>query len=71
MTTFERFVILFLIVIFTSMSYAVLKTAKETQESIKDIKDIREQQLTLPEKCRKFYNDGTDRWVNCIGVEYK
>ena len=26
---------------------------------------------TLPQKCQVFYNDGTDRWKDCMGVEYK
>lgn len=25
----------------------------------------------LPTKCRPFYNDGTDRWIECMGVGYK
>lgn len=29
------------------------------------------QELSLPEKCREFYNDGTDAWINCMGVGYK
>lgn len=24
----------------------------------------------LPTKCRPFYNDGTDRWKDCMGVGY-
>lgn len=27
--------------------------------------------LTLPEVCRPYYNDGTDRWKDCIGVGLK
>jgi len=23
---------------------------------------------TLPEKCHPFYNDGTGRWAECMGV---
>lgn len=25
---------------------------------------------TLPELCREFYNDGTEQWINCMGVGY-
>ena len=25
----------------------------------------------LPTKCAEFYNNGTDEWVNCMGVGYK
>ena len=26
---------------------------------------------TLPKKCMSFYNNGTDQWVECMGVGYK
>jgi hypothetical protein len=29
------------------------------------------ERVHLPTKCRKFYNDGTDRWIECMGVGYK
>lgn len=25
----------------------------------------------LPTKCAQYYNDGTERWINCMGVGYK
>ena len=25
----------------------------------------------LPTKCRPYYNDGTDNWINCMGVGKK
>jgi hypothetical protein len=25
---------------------------------------------SLPVKCRPYYNDGTERWINCMGVGY-
>lgn len=24
----------------------------------------------LPEKCAEFYDDGTEDWINCMGVGY-
>jgi hypothetical protein len=24
----------------------------------------------LPTKCRPYYNDGTERWIDCMGVGY-
>jgi hypothetical protein len=27
--------------------------------------------VSLPEQCKQFYNDGTDRWVECMGVGRK
>ena len=29
------------------------------------------ERVHLPTKCKEFYNDGTDRWVECMGVGYK
>jgi len=26
---------------------------------------------TLPAKCRQYYNDGTGRWIECMGVGLK
>lgn len=26
---------------------------------------------SLPAKCRPFYNDGTGRWIECMGVGLK
>ncbi len=26
---------------------------------------------TLPQKCAPYYNDGTDNWKACMGVDYK
>lgn len=26
---------------------------------------------TRPEMCYHYYNDGTDQWKECMGVEYK
>ena len=27
--------------------------------------------LTRPQICAEYYNNGTDEWINCMGVEYK
>jgi len=29
------------------------------------------QRQSLPQKCAKFYADGTERWIDCMGVGYK
>jgi len=29
------------------------------------------QRQSLPEKCRPYYGDGTDAWINCMGVGYR
>lgn len=27
--------------------------------------------FNLPAKCQPYYNDGTERWINCMGVGKK
>ena len=34
------------------------------------VEPTKERRVTLPEKCRPYYGDGTDRWINCMGVGY-
>ena len=29
------------------------------------------QRQSLPEKCAPYYQDGTDAWINCMGVGYR
>ena len=26
---------------------------------------------SLPQKCAPYYNDGTEQWIDCMGVGYK
>ena len=26
---------------------------------------------TLPQKCQQYYNNGTEEWIDCMGVGYK
>jgi len=67
MDRFEKFMIVFVFLLFFSISYAVLETAKGEIEDIKEITERRH----LPSECQSYYNDGTDRWKDCIGVGYK
>jgi hypothetical protein len=67
---FERIVILFIISLFFTFSYAVLKTAEESKENIV-IKQHRVKELSLPEKCRPLLYDGEDQWAECMGVGKK
>lgn len=30
-----------------------------------------ERVVSLPEKCAPYYNDGTERWIDCMGVGYQ
>ncbi len=32
---------------------------------------MRMKAVPLPVKCAPYYNDGTDSWINCMGVGYK
>ena len=34
-------------------------------------REIKVKRVPLPTKCREFYNDGTGRWAECMGVEPK
>lgn len=66
MDTFEKFMILFIIVFFTSLSVAVIKTAHGIQEVIE--KEYNRREVPLAEKCEQYFNDGTDQWKECMGV---
>lgn len=70
MTRFEKFMILFLIIFFTSLSYAVVKTAGEIREKVTQESKGRQVEH-LPTKCRQYYNTGTDQWIECMGVGRK
>jgi len=34
-------------------------------------KKVARHRISLPEKCEEFYLDGTDNWINCMGVGLK
>ena len=70
MTIFEKILIIFIIILFTSLSHAVIKTAYEIGQKIEERTEQRSR-LHLPSKCRQHYNDGTNRWKECMGVGYK
>jgi len=67
MSNSERLMILMILIISLSISIAVIKTAYTTQRMIEDNRTEREH---LPSKCEQYYNDGTDRWKDCMGVDY-
>lgn len=33
--------------------------------------DVIIEPLPLPRKCAEFFNDGTEDWINCMGVGYQ
>lgn len=70
MTKFEKFMILFLIIFFTSLSYAVIKTAGEVRKNV--TQEVKGRQVEhLPSVCQQYYNNGTDQWIECMGVGRK
>lgn len=67
----DEYVTILLVLIFTFvLSVAVLKTAAETRDMVDNIK--RNQEVKhLPTECAVYYNDGTDRWKECMQVGIK
>jgi len=50
----------------TSLAVLIHLTARDPHHTLDKFS-----KQTLPQKCQVFYNDGTDRWRECMGVEYK
>jgi cell division protein FtsL len=70
MDRFEKFFVLFIILLFLSLSIAVIKTAYSIQENVDN--SIKERQRThLPTKCSEYYDNGTEEWQECMLVEKK
>ena len=63
----ELIVLFFILVFCVSFSYAVLDTAYHARENI-ELKG--KNSVTRAQLCRPYYNDGTDRWYNCMGIQY-
>lgn len=65
----ERLVQLSVVLFFLLMVFAVfdtIRTIENTRDILREKKDI----PTLPQKCGMYYNDGTERWKECMGVGY-
>lgn len=70
MNTEDKLMILFVVCIFLSLSYAVLETAMELKKEVifdRLNKEARDRRI----ECSTYYNDGTDRWKECMGVGYE
>lgn len=67
--TIQIFVLIYiiLITIFTITTFGVVKDIKNILS--REI-EIREEYQQAPERCAKYYNNGTEEWINCIGVGY-
>ena len=67
----ELFVIIFLILITLSLNYAVIKTAnnvKETRDRYYQEIEQKRREDDIRVRCAQYYNDGTGRWAECMGV---
>ena len=55
--------------------FFILVLVQDIRNMIKDnvVQDMHmnNERISLPEKCHTFYNDGTGRWADCMGVGYK
>lgn len=68
MDRFEKILIVFIFILFLSISYAVIETARGEMEEVIEKETERRH---LPTQCAVYYNDGTDNWKECMGVGYK
>lgn len=73
MDKFEWFLVIAICLIFTSFCVAVVKTAEDIREGMNEvvIKEQERRDEDIRIKCAHYYNDGTDRWAECMGVGYK
>ncbi len=72
MDKFEWFLLIILAILFCSFSYAVIKTAQDIREGMNDvvIKEQERRKEDIRTRCAVYYNDGTGRWIECMGVGY-
>lgn len=70
MSIFDKLFLIFIVVFCMSFSYAVIKTASNIEERMNEIQQEKEMKDRRIE-CRAYYNDGTDRWKDCMGVGYR
>ena len=71
MDRFEKFMILFIIVLFLSLSIAVVKTAYGIQGNLYQRTELNRERRHLPALCDQYYDNGTHQWKECMGVELK
>lgn len=73
MDRFEKIFLILSVSLIVSFSVAVVNTASEIQEILeRNITETRETEADqLLKECSAYYNDGTDRWMECMGVGYK
>lgn len=66
----ERFVIAMILIIFLSLSIAVIKTAYGIQQDIQKVIKKEKERTHLPTICEEHYGTGSDQWIECMGVGY-
>lgn len=74
MDTFDKIFISFILILFISLSTAVIYTASEIKRIATEVIEEREQKERrhLPTECRHLYdNDTSEEWMDCMGVGYK
>lgn len=64
--------LLFTLVVLTGCS-SFMYTPSELDPVDWDVigEEVKVERVHLPTKCAPFYNDGSDRWIECMGVGYK
>lgn len=71
-TWFRAFVVCLIAAsLFVAAGRVIIKTAETAEQSLNRAYEPRIEEPSLPEKCRPYYNDGTDRWIECMGVGRK
>lgn len=63
MTALGLLLLLFtFVVLFAAHDHATRDTASKPRTS---------KRVSLPQQCAQFYNNGTDQWIECMGVGRK
>ena len=55
--------------------FTVVGTVKRIEDIVKEYDNQRQQEITeqyqrAPERCAEYYNNGTEEWIDCMGVGY-
>lgn len=60
-----------LLVLLLLFAVLVVATAAESGKVVDETPAPDSRRAPLPVRCAPYYNDGTDRWKDCMGVGYK
>lgn len=60
----------FLLVLLTWTAVELIATAQMTRLDAQGRWLTRTDYIHLPASCGRYYNDCTERWINCMGVGY-